>query len=255
MAASHADNGRALAHLVCFRKTRGVVWETQCTVYDHGCTGFIRHGLSMSVIGQTAGFRLRRDSTRQPSDEDPSNSPGTFLPSERCGRVSPMKGYFSLITLVALGAGFSSALAAPPGKGLIAEARHAVGAQLYAPASAVFRRTETTSLGDTCGEVDSRNIEGSRTGFARFIYDHKTRKALLSLHDPDFHQFFVMDDNEYTNGNAALITDDACRFVEKWVATCPSDLVRNELHAKALCSLYKAGSNGRSRLKKLVGGG
>ena len=53
------------------------------------------------------------------------------------------------------------------------------------------------------------------------FYDRKTRKALLSLRDPDFHQFFVMDDNEYTNGNAALITDDACRFVEKWVATCP----------------------------------
>jgi hypothetical protein len=62
-----------------------------------------------------------------------------------------------------------------------------------------------------------------------------------------------MDDNEYTNGNAALITDDACRFVEKWVATCPSGLVRDELHAKALCSLYKGGSSGRSRLKKLVG--
>lgn len=165
-----------------------------------------------------------------------------------------MKGHLSLITLVALGVGLSFALAALPAKGLIADARHAVAAQLYAPASAVFRKTEATTVGDTCGEVDSRNIEGSRTGFARFIYDHKTQKAILSLRDPDFHQFFVMDDNEYTNGNAALITDDACRFVEKWVATCPSDLVRSELHAKALCSLYNGGSSGRSRLKKLVGG-
>lgn len=163
-----------------------------------------------------------------------------------------MRSYFSWITLVALGVGLTFARAAPVGSVVIAGALNAVGAQLYAPSSAVFRKTETTARGDTCGLVDSRNIEGSRTGFARFIYDHNTRKAVLSLHDPDFHQFFVMNDNEYTNGNAALITDDACRFVDNWVATCPSDLVRSELHAKALCSLYRGGSSGRLRLKKLV---
>jgi hypothetical protein len=63
-----------------------------------------------------------------------------------------------------------------------------------------------------------------------------------------------MDDNEYTNGNAVLITDDACRFVQRWVALCPYDLARSEFHAKAMCSLYHEGSSGRARLKKLVEG-
>jgi hypothetical protein len=179
---------------------------------------------------------------------------GTFLVQKRHITRHGIVNYHLqwVALLVVLGTSLS-AVTARPMSGISSKARLAARAELYAPASAVFRGMETTPLGDACGEIDSRNIEGSRTGFARFIYDHKTQKAALSLHDPDFHQFFVMDDNEYTNGNAALITDDACRFVEKWVATCPSDLARRELHAKALCNLYHGGSSGRSRLKTLVG--
>lgn len=56
---------------------------------------------------------------------------------------------------------------------------------------------------------------------------------------------FVMDDNEYIDGNAAVITDDACSFVNKWVAVYPAALAREEFRAKSLCALYDGGSKGR----------
>lgn len=146
-----------------------------------------------------------------------------------------------------------TAWAGESGRAAVEAAHRAVQAQLRDPASAVFRDVGASERGDVCGEVDSRNIEGGRTGFARFVYDHRTGKAILALHDPDFRQFFIMDDNEYTNGNAALITGEACGFVRKWAATCPADMARREAHAGALCALYDGGKNGRARLKKLIG--
>jgi len=144
-------------------------------------------------------------------------------------------------------------LAAPAQPDFAAKAESAVRTQLHDPGSAVFRGMQTSATGDVCGEVDSRNIEGGRTGFARFLFDHQTAKAALALHDPDFHQFFAMDDNEYTNGNAAIIADDACSFVKKWVAMCPVDMAREEIRAKSLCTLYNGGSKGRARLKTIIG--
>jgi hypothetical protein len=76
---------------------------------------------------------------------------------------------------------------------------------------------------------------------------------MLALRDPDFRQFFVMDDNEYTNGNAPAITDDACRFVRTWVALCPADMARQEMRSRKLCALYDGGSLGRAKLKRIVG--
>ena len=134
-----------------------------------------------------------------------------------------------------------------------AAAQTAVRKQLFAPDSAMFRRVAATKAGNVCGEVDSRNIEGGRTGYARFVYDRRKKRATLSLHDPDFRQFFVMDDNEYTNGNAAVITNDACRFTQLWVSTCTPDLAREERHAQKLCKLYAGGPRERARLKTLVG--
>jgi hypothetical protein len=147
----------------------------------------------------------------------------------------------------------TSLRADPAADSAIARARQAVRVQLYDPGSARFRNVKASAQGDVCGQVDSRNVEGGRTGFARFVYDHRTRTAALALRDPDFRQFFIMDDNEYTNGNAAVITDDACRFVRSWVGLCPSDMARREMHARALCALYDGGSTGRARLKRIVG--
>ena len=148
---------------------------------------------------------------------------------------------------------FSFYLKAAPADDAITRASHAVRIQLRDPGSAVFRGMAVSARGDVCGQVDSRNAEGGRTGFARFVYDHASAKAALALHDPDFRQFFIMDDNEYTNGNAALITDDACRFVKDWVALCPAGQARAELRSRALCALYDGGSKGRARLKQIVG--
>lgn len=53
----------------------------------------------------------------------------------------------------------------------IGNARLAVQKQLYAPKSAVFKNVRVSPIGDVCGEVDSQNIEGGRTGFAHFVYD------------------------------------------------------------------------------------
>lgn len=135
----------------------------------------------------------------------------------------------------------------------IATAKQAVLAQLHDPGSAVFRGVKVSVKQDVCGQVDSRNVEGGRTGYARFIFDHRTRKTTLSLHDPNFRQFFVMVENEYTNGNAVVITDDACSFVRSWTSMCPADMARGDVHAKALCALYFGGAKGRARLKKIVG--
>src|ERR1700761_1767526 len=143
--------------------------------------------------------------------------------------------------------------AAQPAQDAVSSAQAAVRKQLFAPDSATFRRVTATRTGNVCGEVDSRNIEGGRSGYARFVYDRRKETATLSLHDPDFRQFFVMDDNEYTNGNAAVITNDACRFTQLWVSTCTPDLAREERHAQKLCKLYAGGPRERARLKTLVG--
>lgn len=162
----------------------------------------------------------------------------------------------SVVAVLMLGVGIlpcAPLRADPAADSAIARARQAVRVQLYDPGSARFRNVKASAQGDVCGQVDSRNIEGGHTGFARFVYDHRTRTAALALRDPDFRQFFVMDDNEYTNGNAAVITDDACRFVRSWVSLCPSATARREMHARALCALYDGGSRGRARLKRIVG--
>jgi hypothetical protein len=135
-----------------------------------------------------------------------------------------------------------------------AKAHEAVTSQLYNPASAIFRNDAIGRHASVCGEVDSRNREGGRTGFARYVFDNRNGSTLLLLRNPDFHQFFVMDDNEYTNGNAALITDDACRFIDEWNAVCTEAQVKSEKVATSQCKLYRGGPQTRARLKRLVGG-
>ena len=71
-----------------------------------------------------------------------------------------------------------------PDEGLVVEAKSAVNRQLSDPDSAQYQNMSNN--GDCLiGEVNAKNKMGGYVGFQEFIYNAKTKEALLDVGQPD----------------------------------------------------------------------
>lgn len=124
---------------------------------------------------------------------------------------------------------------------------------MFDPDAAQFRNEETSSAGDVCGEVNSKNRFGAYVGFSKYIYSSTSGLVGMSESDPDFAEYYRESDNEFMRDDAFKKIQNACTFAGEWNIFCPDDMKSAEANANRQCKLWTNGGDDEKKLKSEVG--
>lgn len=134
-----------------------------------------------------------------------------------------------------------------------AKAHEAIKQALFDPDAAQFRNEETSSSGDVCGEVNSKNRFGAYVGFSRYVYTGSSGLVGVSEGDPDFAEYYRESSNEFMRDDAFKKIQNACTFAAEWNIYCPEDMKSAEENANRQCKLWTSGGADEQKLKAEVG--
>jgi hypothetical protein len=135
----------------------------------------------------------------------------------------------------------------------VAKARDSIKNALFDPEAARFRNEENDSLGDVCGEVNSKNRFGAYVGFTKYVYSGASGLIGISSGDPDFAEYYRDVENEFMRDDAFKKIDNACTFAKYWKVYCPEDMKQQEADSIRQCDLWTAGGKKEEKLKAEVG--